>query len=435
MKQDKKIAIIGGGPMGLAVAYEFSLKGYKTTIFEADDRLGGMAACFDFDGLMIERYYHFHCLNDLDFFTILEEIGLDKELVWKKTKMGFFYNDKLYKWGSLASVLFFRRISFFIRIRYLLHAARCLTIKNWRNLDHITAVDWLKKWLGEKGYRVLWEKLFEYKFYNYSNEISAAWIWSRIRRLGQSRENFVENLGFLRNGSIQLIDELEKLLILRGTDIKLSNPVINIKPNKKSGAIITTSKEKDSFDLVVSTIPLPLIGEIFSRSEINNSIISKYQNLKYVSCACVILKTRKKITNNFWTNINDSRFSIPGIIEISNLRNLSEHITYIPYYMPENHPDYSRHDDLFKSEAWNCVKSINKNLKDDDLIIAKCNRYRFAQPVCGTNYKETLPKKEPFTGFFTVDTSAYYPEDRGISESVKFGRNLVRKILYNKKIL
>ena len=116
MKQDKKIAIIGGGPMGLAVAYEFSLKGYKPTIFEADDRLGGMAACFDFDGLMIERYYHFHCLNDFDFFEIIEEIGLEKELVWKKTKMGFFYNDILYKWGSLQSVLFFRKIPFIISI-------------------------------------------------------------------------------------------------------------------------------------------------------------------------------------------------------------------------------------------------------------------------------------------------------------------------------
>ena len=432
MKQDKKIAIIGGGPMGLAVAYEFSLKGYKPTIFEADDRLGGMAACFDFDGLMIERYYHFHCLNDLDFFKILEEIGLEKELVWKKTKMGFFYNDILYKWGSLTSVLFFRKIPLIIRIRYLLHAARCLTIKNWRNLDHITAVDWLVKWLGEEGYRILWKKLFEYKFYHYSNKVSAAWIWSRIKRLGESRKNFVENLGYLKNGSIQLIQALEKLLRSRGTDIRLSSPVINIKPDNKSGATITTPQDKVFFDLVISTIPLPLIGEIFSRSGINDSVISKYQNLNYVACACVILKTKKKITNNFWTNINDSRFSIPGIIEMSNLRNLSDHVAYIPFYMPEDHPDYFRHDDLFKLDAWNCVRSINKTLKDDDLIIAKCNRYRFAQPVCGTNYKETLPINEPYSGLYTVDTSAYYPEDRGISESIKFGRNLVRKILSNK---
>ena len=65
-KKDK-IAILGGGPMGLAVAYELCLHGYKPTLFEADDRLGGMAASFNFGGIDIERYYHFHCLNDYDF--------------------------------------------------------------------------------------------------------------------------------------------------------------------------------------------------------------------------------------------------------------------------------------------------------------------------------------------------------------------------------
>ena len=62
-----KIAIIGAGPMGLAVSFELAKNGFKSTIFEADDRLGGMAASFDFAGLEIERYYHFHCLSDYSF--------------------------------------------------------------------------------------------------------------------------------------------------------------------------------------------------------------------------------------------------------------------------------------------------------------------------------------------------------------------------------
>ena len=93
--------------MGLAVAYELTLQGYKPVIFEADNRLGGMASCFDFEGLEIERYYHFHCLNDKGFFKILDEIGLKDQLKWKKTKMGFFYRGKLYKWGSLISVIIY----------------------------------------------------------------------------------------------------------------------------------------------------------------------------------------------------------------------------------------------------------------------------------------------------------------------------------------
>ena len=38
MNKNSKIAIIGGGPMGLAIGYELTLNGFKPTILEADNR-------------------------------------------------------------------------------------------------------------------------------------------------------------------------------------------------------------------------------------------------------------------------------------------------------------------------------------------------------------------------------------------------------------
>lgn len=40
--KEKKVAIIGGGPAGLACAIDLKKEGYKVTIFEAHDKLGGM---------------------------------------------------------------------------------------------------------------------------------------------------------------------------------------------------------------------------------------------------------------------------------------------------------------------------------------------------------------------------------------------------------
>ena len=40
-EKNKKIAIIGGGPAGLSAAYHLRLLGYKVTIFEKDEKLGG----------------------------------------------------------------------------------------------------------------------------------------------------------------------------------------------------------------------------------------------------------------------------------------------------------------------------------------------------------------------------------------------------------
>lgn len=57
-------AIVGSGPMGLMAAMELLKKGHQVDVYERDDRIGGMSADFDFDGLRIERYYHFICKTD-----------------------------------------------------------------------------------------------------------------------------------------------------------------------------------------------------------------------------------------------------------------------------------------------------------------------------------------------------------------------------------
>ena len=67
----ERIAVLGAGPMGLGAAYQLVKDGRKPIIFEADDRVGGMAACFDFGGLSIERYYHFHAISDHAFLEVL----------------------------------------------------------------------------------------------------------------------------------------------------------------------------------------------------------------------------------------------------------------------------------------------------------------------------------------------------------------------------
>ena len=412
--------------MGLAVAYELTRLGHQPVLIEADDRLGGMAACFDFDGLQLERYYHFHCLSDTAFFQMLRELGLEDALQWRTTQMGFYLDGRLYPWGSVGAVLGFRRLPLLTRVRYLVHAARCLTIRDWRSLDGTTATRWLRSWLGERGYQLLWHKLFAYKFFHYSDQISAAWIWSRIRRLGQSRRRLRETLGFLSGGSQQLIDAMAAAIRTGGGDIQLASPVQALRPQPAGGAALSTPAGEQAYDCVVSTVPLPLMAPVLRAGGVEQGLVDRYAALPSVACACVVLRTRQPVTANFWTNVNDARFAIPGVIEMSNLRPLQGNIAYVPFYIPADHPDYQRPNQAFIDDAWACLKAINPQLSDADLIAAHCSRYRFAQPVCGVHFQQSLPPLQPFPGVFTADTTAYYPEDRGISESIDFGRQLAR---------
>tara|TARA_B100001248_G_scaffold115480_1_gene86414 strand:+ start:182 stop:1489 length:1308 start_codon:yes stop_codon:yes gene_type:complete len=424
-----KIGIIGGGPMGLAVSYRLSQLGYKTVLFEADAELGGMTASINFSGIEIERYYHFHCLSDTTFKKLLKDLKLKEKLIWKKTSMGFFYQNELFSWGSISSVLNFPKLSIYTKIRYIFHAFTCLIKIDWEKLDKLSATKWLEKWLGKKGFNVLWRKLFVFKFHQHSNIISAAWIWSRIKRLGMSRKFLKEYLGYLAGGSKELIDSLESSILKNGGKINRATSVLSIIPNNETGAKLITARGEENFDIVISTIPLPLITKLLSLKKDQQFLINKYKEIKSIACACVLMRTNKKVTNNFWTNINDDRFNIPGIIEMSNLRELPFHLVYIPFYMPFEHPDYQRDDKDFIYDAWECLKCINPELKDEDLVDSQCNRYRYAQPICGVDFKSKIPPLEPFRNLYILDTTYYYPEDRGINESLKCGINLANDIV------
>jgi len=133
----KRIAVLGAGPMGLAVAYQLAQDGHRPVLFEADDRVGGMTACFDFNGLMIERFYHFHCISDHAFLQMLDELGLQQKMRWVETKMGYWYQGQLQPWGNPVALLTFRGLSMTAKLRYGLHAFLCTKRTDWQPLDRL----------------------------------------------------------------------------------------------------------------------------------------------------------------------------------------------------------------------------------------------------------------------------------------------------------
>jgi protoporphyrinogen oxidase len=419
----KKVAVIGAGPMGLAAAFQLVKEGYEPVVYEADNRIGGMTASFDFDGIEIERYYHFHCESDQAFFDILKELDLYHKLKWVDAKMGYWYDKKLHPWGSAIGLLKFHGVSFLSKLRYGLHAYFSIKRNNWKQLEKYNAVSWIKKWVGKEAYDVLWKNLFELKFYEYTQNLSAPWIWSRIRRAGRSKK-----LGYLRGGSKVLLNGIKEYIKSNGGEFRLSSPVdkIVITDDKVTG--LESKNIFEEYKKIISTIPLPLVSKI--APELPEEILKKFSSITNIGCICIIAKLKKPITDNFWLNINDDDMDIPGIIEYSNLNPQFGHIAYVPYYMPQSNSKFNDSDDIFKLKALKYFKEINPSLKDSDIKAVKVHRYHFSQPVCEPNFLENLPDaKMPIKGLWIADTSYYYPEDRGISESIGYGINLVKRVL------
>ena len=425
----KKIAVLGAGPMGLAVAYQLVKDGHQPLVFEADDRIGGMTASFDFSGLPIERYYHFHCISDYAFLSLLEELGISEKMNWVPTKMGFWYKNRLQAWGNPIALFKFKGLGLMPKIRYGLHAFFCTKRNHWNDLDKMSAVEWIRNSIGKDAYDALWRKLFEYKFYDYSSNLSAAWIWSRIRRIGRSRYSiFQEKLGYLDGGSETLLKAMQTYIESNGGKILLEHPASEVMVESGKVVGLKTEHEKYRFDCVISTIPLPYVAKIMP--SLPSEILEQYNSVKNIAVVCVIVKLKRQISENFWLNINDDEMDIPGLVEYSNLRPLDQHIVYVPFYLPADNPKFSESDEVFLCKVRKYLKKINPEIVEEDFIDLRVSRYRFAQPICQPGFLESIPgAKLPIDGLWAADTSHYYPEDRGISESIGFGRALASAAL------
>ena len=423
----ERIAVLGAGPMGLAVAYQLLRQGHRPVVFEADDRVGGMTACFDFAGLRIERFYHFHCTSDVDFLALLDELGLASRMRWTETRMGFWYRGRVQPWGTPLALLRFRGLGLLAKLRYGLHAFVSTKRDDWQDLDQLEATAWIRRWVGREAFEVLWRRLFDLKFYDYANTLSAAWIWSRIRRIGRSRYDlFREKLGYLDGGSDTLLRALQAHIESQGGEVRLSAAVtrVAIEDGVLRGVVVNGTLEP--YSKIISTIPLPFVPRLMP--DLPESLLARYRALQNIAVVCVIVKLKRRLTENFWLNVNDPDMDIPGLVEYSNLRPLGAHVVYVPFYMPAEHPKFLEPNEAFIERVRRYLRRINPALSDDDFVEVRASRYRHAQPVCPPGFRERLPPVQlPVPGLWAADTSYYYPEDRGISESIAFGRQLAAR--------
>jgi protoporphyrinogen oxidase len=424
-----RVAVIGAGIMGLAAAHRARQLGHEVDLYEAAPEAGGMAAHFMLGDVSIERFYHFVCKTDVPTFEMLAELGLSDRLHWVRTSMGQFVHGKLYRWGDPIALLRFPHLSLIEKFRYGLLMGVAVNRARWDGLEHENARDWIIRWCGRRAYTLLWQKLFDYKFYELAGNVSAAWIWTRIRRIGRSRSSIMrEQMGYIEGGSETLVQALAAEITRLGGRVHLATPVSRVLTEHGAVRGLRLANHRDvAADAVIATVPTPLIERLCP--DLPDAARTRYRAIVNIGVVCVVLRLTRSVTPHFWVNVNDDDFEIPGIIEFSQLRPTGETVVYVPYYMPVTHPRWAWTDAQFLADALACLHRINPAITEATVRASHVGRLRHAQPVCTPGFAAMLPPiQTEIAGLQIADTCFYYPEDRGLAESLRLGRRMAEGV-------
>jgi protoporphyrinogen oxidase len=114
---------------------------------------------------------------------------------------------------------------------------------------------------------------------------------------------------------------------------------------------------------------------------------------------------------------------------LSNPWPINDIVVFVPYYMPVTHPKFSSPAQRLLDEAFGYIQRINPMITHDDILATYVGRLRHAQPICEPGFAAKIPPiQTPIKGLQIADTCFYYPEDRGISESVRVAREMAERL-------
>jgi protoporphyrinogen oxidase len=237
-----------------------------------------------------------------------------------------------------------------------------------------------------------------------------------------------EELGYIDGGSQTLVNALTESIKKQGGRIHLGSPVQFVTTQGKRVTGAETTSEHFPADYVVSTTPTPYVADMIP--DLPEDWKQRYRAIQNIGVICVIFKLKRPVTKHFWVNISIPDLTIPGVVELTNLRKeISNSVVYIPYYMPTTNEKFHWPDEQLLAEGFGCLLRLNPDLKASDILATRVGRLRHGQPVCEPGFAARIPPVQtPIEGLQIADTCYYYPEDRGIAESVRLGRAMARTI-------
>ena len=396
MNNKQTYAVIGGGLLGMTLAYRLAQKGYKVTLYEAAPTLGGLASTWDIDGVTWDKFYHVILLSDSHTRKIIGELNLDDQMQWVETKTGFYTGGKLYSMSNTVEFLKFPPLSLVDKFRLGGTIFYTSKLSNWRRLEGIPVEKFLRRLSGSNTFEKMWLPLLRSKLGEYFKRTSAAFIWATIQRMYSARKSGLkkEMFGYMKGGYATILNAFVMKLLEQGVTIKSNHQVSEISKNSDGKIALKFNNDTTAdFDKVISTIPSSFMPSMAASLSVDEK--EKHAGIEYLGVICASVVLKKAISPYYVTNITDGGKPFTGIIEMTALVNPAElkgkHLVYLPKYVGSNDPIFAAPDTDIIREFTDALKGMYPQLTDDDIVHVAVARAKNVFALSTLNYSQSLP--------------------------------------------
>ena len=432
------IAIVGGGMLGLSLAWRLVQAGQRVTVFEAADQLGGLAAPWSIHtpngNVEWDRYYHVIAGADSALCGLIDELGLRDQLVWKTTRTNFYNGRHLYPLNSAWDYLRLPALGPIDKLRLALTLHRASRIDDGLALESVSAEEWLTRLGGRDNWVHLWRPLLRSKLGANVEHASAAYIWAVIRRFYGAREGAArtERFGHLQGGCRTLIDRLTEALREKGVVLRTGWPVERVERDADSRITVQGSAGTQAFDQVVLTTPAPLAAA--ACPQINTAEREAMCSLRWQGIVCASLLLTRPLGGAYMSYLTDERLPFTTVIEMSTLVDRAAfgglHLAYLPRYVPAEDAAFQHSDDRLLGEFTSGLRSMFPDLQAAHVVASRVARARHVLAIPTQRYSERLPPmRSSVPGLSFVNASQIVNAALSLNDSVGHATRAASQLL------
>jgi protoporphyrinogen oxidase len=421
---DGRVAIVGGGVLGMTLALRLRAAGLRPTIFEAAPAPGGLASSDPIGSYQWDRFYHVILLSDRELLNLLEELDLSDRLRWGYTRTACYAGGRFHPLSTSLDFLRFPPLNLVEKGRLAATILRASRIRDWQPLEGETASAWLTRWSGRGTYQRLWLPLLRSKLGENAERASAAFIWAIIARMYAARRSGLkqEMFGYVDGGYELILRRFRERLESQGIELQCGTAVTAVRPVPGGVSLGLADGSGREFDQVILTLPCRQVGSVCP--DLSPEEQARLGRVVYQGIICPSVLLRQQLGGHYITSITDRWVPFTAVIEMTALvdrdRFGGHSLVYLPRYLTQSSPVWKQSDAEIIEESLEALLRMYPRLRRSDVVSWRVGRARDVLALSTLHYSRDAlpPMRTSIPGVFVVNGAQIAAGTLNVNETV-----------------